>query len=220
MKLSKRLQAVFQMIKPGSIVADIGCDHGFLPIALIQEKVCKLAYACDLREGPLHKAMDMITKYKMQDKVIPLLRNGIQNLPEDVDTIVIAGMGFETIKMILEQNFCDLHKYNQFIIQSNTDVDKLRFWLYENGFLILDEDIVYEGHYYQIISFSLSQGNMISEEDCLFGIKLYEHPLFKSMWEHNLKKVSNILKQIPKSSLNYKDMKQYKERIEAILYKT
>ena len=220
MKLSKRLQAIFQMVKPGSVIADIGCDHGLLPIALVQEKVCKWAYACDLREGPLHKAIDMIAKYDLQDRVIPLLRNGIQDLPEGIDTIVIAGMGFETIKMILEQSFSDLHKYNQFIIQSNTDVDKLRYWLCKHGFSIVDEDIVYEGHYYQVISFSYQdEPIMLSEEDCLFGVKLYEHPLFRQMWEYNLKKASDILQQIPSSSFNYKYMEQYKNCIEVKLYK-
>lgn len=217
MKLSKRLEAIFQMVPQGSIIADIGCDHGFLPITLVQEKICSKAYACDLREKPLHKAIKMIEKCQLQEQVIPLLRNGIENLPDDVDTIVIAGMGFETIKMILENNLSILPKYKRWIIQSNTDVEQLRYWLYQHNGFILDEDIVYEGHYYQILSFSFYEGKKLTEDDCLFGINLYQHPLFKPMWKYHLDKLHHILEQIPKTNKSYEEIHNYKNRIEEIL---
>ncbi len=153
--LSVRLQAIANLVNKDSIIADIGSDHGLLPCFLAKEDLIKKAYAIDNKEGPLKFAYDNIETYNLKDKVYPILANGLDNLNSDVTSIVIAGMGFETIKMILESNFDKVLKVNQVIIQSNTEVSGLRKWIMDKKFLIEEEVIIKDNDkIYTIISFN------------------------------------------------------------------
>ena len=102
MKLSKRLACIAGMVSKNSILADIGCDHGLLPISLIQQGVISKAYACDINPRPLQRAEEAIIQANCCGTISTILSDGLQQVPSDADCIVIAGMGFETIRNILE----------------------------------------------------------------------------------------------------------------------
>lgn len=197
MKLSKRLNAIYHLIDKGSIVADIGCDHAQLCCALCSNKIVKKAYACDVNEMPLKQACLTINKTNNTKNVIPLLSNGLEKLNEDVDTIVIAGMGWETIKMILEAHPEKLN-HRKIIVQSNTDVEGLRRWISDHRFNIIKECVVKEEHYYQIILFDTNQVEPLSEKEIYFGKKMNKNFDFYSLWKYRLYKLEQILSGLDK----------------------
>lgn len=214
MTLSKRLLAIYNMVEAGSVVADIGCDHGFLPIALVEDGVCTKAYACDLRKGPLQRASEAIHQHGLEANITTLLRDGMNDLPNDVTTIVIAGMGFDTIITILEAQLSTLTNYHKFIIQSNSGVDTLRSWISEQNFTIVAEDIVEDGHFYQLLAFQCVASKALTPDQIEFGIQLDQHPLFSSFWSFKLTKLKKVLKQMPKENSSYEEYKQRIVRIE------
>ena len=100
--LSKRLREVAKFIDKGKVVYDVGSDHALLPCFLVQEKICDRVYACDNKQGPLNKAIENIRRFQLEDEIIPVLANGIDKISQDVNIITICGMGFYTVKTILE----------------------------------------------------------------------------------------------------------------------
>lgn len=192
MKLSKRLQTIHNMVKSPCIVADIGCDHGLLPIALIESKTCAKAYACDINEGPLSRARQAIQDAGLQNKIEPVLCDGLDALNEHVTTVIIAGMGYDTITGILSANMNKLKHYKQIIIQCNNHVSELRQWLSAHGLCIDDEQLVKEHHFYQMLSIHVEE-QKLDKEHCMFGLYLDRHPLFITYWTFVLYKQQQIL---------------------------
>lgn len=213
LKLTKRLQALLDLVPLDCVVADIGSDHAILPCALMQQKRCKHAYACDINEGPLQHAKETIAKYDLQQQVTPVLSDGLTNVPEDATVYVIAGMGFETIKMILEQNEDKIKKAKQMIVQCNRDVPALRKWISDHNCSILKETIVYEGHYYEMIVFAYGNKQELSEEECLFGPTLRQHQLFQKLWTFRLHKLENILLSLDPKNKKYEEFQKEIEMI-------
>ena len=142
MRISNRLREIEKFIPYGSILADIGCDHAYLDCLAIQNNRCIKCYACDIAQGPLEMAKKTIQELNCEDRVFPILSNGLENVPSDANVCVISGMGFETMKMILEAK--DLSQFDRFIFQANNDVYDLRKWIVSNGFKIIDESMIHE----------------------------------------------------------------------------
>lgn len=167
--LNKRLQTILDLIDNAKVVADIGSDHALLPIAIVDSNRATRVYACDVAQGPLNSAIANINKYKVEDKVIPILSNGLAKVPYDVDTIVIAGMGYNTIKMILEADIERLDGFRTIIIQSNNDLVELREWISNHHYNIVDEKIIFDRKYYTIIKINTKQGKVLNDDELIFG---------------------------------------------------
>lgn len=212
-KLSKRLVALFDMIEDSEVVADIGCDHALLSIALIQQKKCKKVYACDVNEGPLQRAKEAIISAHLEDYITPILSNGLKEVHDDTDTVVIAGMGWETIVSILMNDIHKVKSMKSIILQSNTHVDDLRRWISNNGFKIDKECIVKDNHYYQILKIHY-ETEILNEDQILFGKCMKRDELFKEYWNDILLKKQRIIQQIPKNSKIYLETKMFIEKIE------
>ena len=142
-KLSLRLKAVSDLIEEGSKVIDIGCDHGLLDIYLTQNKKCN-CLATDISSICLKKAQDNIKKYNLD--IETKVTNGLDGIDyENYDYVVITGMGFKTIKKILEDKYP-----NKLIIQSNNNIEELKYHLLKK-YKMIDERIVYENDFYYVI---------------------------------------------------------------------
>lgn len=139
-ELSPRLLTVAKKVR-GCKVADIGTDHGLLPVFLVKNGHCLFAYASDIREGPLSHARAYIHQNGMDDRIQTFLSDGLIDIPDDFDVCVIAGMGGETIAGIIDAKKPDV----RYVLQPMTSAEDLREYLYTNGFTITDEDIVCEG---------------------------------------------------------------------------
>lgn len=145
MKLSNRLLACASLVRPGSVAADIGTDHGHLPIYLLQNDICPRVIAADLREGPLNAARRNAALAGVSE-ISFFLSDGLRNVPLDgVDTVIMAGMGGDTIRMILdrEKDIGDI----QLILQPQADVPELRRFLGDRDFSIRQEVFARDGNF-------------------------------------------------------------------------
>ena len=166
MKLSKRMQAVAAMVSPGNVLADIGTDHGYVPIALVQEHVIPRAIAMDINEGPLERATAHIREYHLESLIETRRSNGVEMLREgEADSILIAGMGGELIIGILTAGETVCKKAKELILQPQSEIDEVRKYLRSNQYKIVDEDMVYEdGKYYPMM-------HVVPEEDAFWSNK-------------------------------------------------
>ncbi|MGL5978767.1 MAG: tRNA (adenine(22)-N(1))-methyltransferase [Erysipelotrichaceae bacterium] len=205
MKLSKRLQAIADLIPNGCVVADIGTDHALLPCYLMQEHKARHVYACDVNQGPLDHARETVEKYGYMDGITLRLSNGLAALDCDVEVICIAGMGFETIKMILE---ADLHRFTKIkalILQSNTDLPELRAWVNARGLTIQKEVMVEDGFTYHV--FHLVWGvQTLSPLEVQYGFQLQDDPLWIASLQRRLQHLQSIVAQLPESNSRYQEI--------------
>ncbi|MBQ7599296.1 MAG: SAM-dependent methyltransferase [Clostridia bacterium] len=140
-KLDDRMMSAASFVNRGDVVADVGTDHGYLPIYLILSGIIPFAVASDIREGPLGRARKNARKYGVDQKMKFELSDGLAFLEDGcpVDDIIICGMGGETIISIIEAS--DYPKKNgvRLILQPMTKAFELREYLYSGGFEIMDE---------------------------------------------------------------------------------
>lgn len=147
-----RLETIKFMVSKCKVAADIGTDHGYVAEMLLNDNICEKIIATDINKGPLNRAIEHLTSVKLNDKVDFRLGSGLKVLKEnEADSIVIAGMGGELIADIIDTSINIAQKAQELILQPMTTADRLRRYLYENGFLITDEKIVKELHHYYFI---------------------------------------------------------------------
>ena len=174
------------MITPGLTVADVGTDHGYIPIYQVLTGRAERAYACDVAEGPLGRAVDNIRLYNVADRVDAVLSDGLiglkgieENIPE---SIVIAGMGGSLICRILTDGCKVAAGAKELVLSPHSEWYEVRQFLQDNGYKIADEDMVKEdGKYYVIIKAVHSDDKVrsLTDEELRFGPVLMEkkHPV-------------------------------------------
>lgn len=144
--LSPRLQAVADLVPAGAKLADVGTDHGRLPVWLIQHGVVERAVCSDLRPGPLSRARALAERWQVSDRAVFRLCDGLSEIaPYEANVITIAGMGGETIAEILRAARWSNQPGHTYILQAMSGMDGLRRYLSRNGFIILQEVLVEEG---------------------------------------------------------------------------
>lgn len=199
MNLSPRLQCIARQIDNGAIVADIGTDHAYIPIYLVENKISPLVYASDIGKGPLKIANEQISKAALSEYIITLLGEGLAPITDyRVDNIIIAGMGGILIQDIISQNLSMALNADKLILQPMVAQEELRKFLINNGFKIIHEDLAKEDRrIYQIIV--AHKGNMNIEKDIYYeiGYNLIEqkHPLLPELIRFHENKIHKIIKQ-------------------------
>ena len=153
MLLSKRLETIAKTVSPCKLIADIGTDHGFVPIWLVEKGVAQKAIASDVGKGPLLRAEEHVLNAGLKDRIDCRLGSGLQTLkPGEADAIVIAGMGGLLTVEILKADLSTAKGAEQLILSPHRDVKQVRTFLAENGFVFLDEAMVSEdGKYYPVM---------------------------------------------------------------------
>lgn len=158
MVLQNRLALIASMVERGSVVADIGTDHAYLPVFLVQNNICPKAFACDIKEAPLEKGIQNISFNHLENKIEARLSDGLAGIKEgEADTFTIAGMGADVIIHILSS--CPYIKDSRYtlIIQPMSRYYTLIRWLYENGFKITEHKCTSEGQrHYTVIKVQYS----------------------------------------------------------------
>lgn len=190
--LTKRLEAIANLVDDGKVVYDVGCDHAYLDIYLNKERLMK-CYAIDNRPNVVKIAEDNVKKYNASIPVI--LNNGINNIElEKNSVIVLAGMGTRNIIKIIENK-----NIEQMILQSNDDLYELRKYLSNNGYKIIDEVVVFEfGYYYVLIKCQQGSANY-SEEELFLGPILMNKKdrLYIQYLEFLIKRYDKMISTIP-----------------------
>lgn len=152
-KISNRLETVAGMITPGYTVADIGTDHGYLPIYIVEKKLANKVIAMDVNRGPLEKACHNIRLYQVGEGIETRLSDGLDKLVcGETDTITICGMGGKLICKILEAGKEKAEAAKELILSPQSEIKQFREYISENGFMIAEEKMVFEdGKYYFIM---------------------------------------------------------------------
>ena len=153
MELSKRLKAVADLVSAGSIVCDAGCDHGYVPIYLVQRGICHKAIAADVNAGPLARAKDNIRAYGLEEYITTRLSDGVSALEAgEADALILAGMGGRLVIKILQEGCDVIARMREVILQPQSDIALVRSFLREIRWCIVREDMVYEdGKYYPMM---------------------------------------------------------------------
>ncbi|MDO4187847.1 MAG: class I SAM-dependent methyltransferase [Lachnospiraceae bacterium] len=170
-RLSERLQNVADLITPGRNVADVGCDHGYLSIYLMQADIAKTVIASDVRKGPLSKAKENIETYEMEDRIETRLSDGLSNISKgEVDCVVMSGMGGNLMMEILERGKTVLEDVKELVLQPQSEIRGLRHYLQDNGYMIISEAMVYEDDkYYPMMKACKEQMNWDQEIYFIYG---------------------------------------------------
>ena len=203
--ISKRLELVASFVSQGAILLDVGSDHAYLPIELVERGQIEGAIAGEVVEGPYQSAVKNVEAHGLKEKIQVRLANGLAAFEEtdQVSVITIAGMGGRLIARILEEGSDKLANVERLILQPNNREDDLRIWLQENGFQIVAESILEEaGKFYEILVVEAGQMKL-SASDVRFGPFLSKEvsPVFVQKWQKEAAKLEFALGQIPEKNL-------------------
>lgn len=171
MELSKRLQAVADLVTPGLKVADIGTDHGYIPIWLMEHKKASFAVAMDINKDPLEKARENIRLHGLTSYIETRLSDGMKNLKAgEAESVVIAGMGGGLVMKILEDVKGKSLGIREWILQPQSEIQKVRTYLRESGYCIVAEDMVLdEGKFYPMMKVIKGEPELYSEAELCYG---------------------------------------------------
>jgi len=194
-KLSPRLMAVSKLVRQGAVLADIGCDHGCLPVYLLQNNLIKGAVASDINEGPLASCKQLIAKEGMDSKVQLVLSDGLKNINENAySDVCFCGMGGELISLILENSKKHFQPDKHYIFNPMTHPEILRKYLCENGFEINKDFIVKEqNHYYNVFD-AYFTGKIKAYDEIYYFLGNITDFTYKEYFIHLLNHLENKMK--------------------------
>lgn len=203
-ELSKRLQAVADMVSPGMRLADIGTDHGYIPIWLVTSGKIPSAVAMDVNEGPLMRAKEHIKEYGLEEKIAVRLSDGLKNLKkEEADTVIAAGMGGGLVIRILSEGDGKAKHIQEYILQPQSEIGRVREYLQENGYRVVQEDMVFEdGKYYPMMKVVEGSDTPYTQVELEYGRYLLRsaHPVLKQFLKKEAETLNKILEGLVRQS--------------------
>ncbi len=205
MQLSKRLQLVASFVSKGKVTADIGTDHGYVPIHLVREQAVPYAYACDVNKGPLERASAHIAEAGLTGQIETRLGSGLSVLkPGEAETIVIAGMGGPLMQRLLEESRDVTASVSELILSPHSEVEGVRRYLHQAGFCIIREAMIYdEGKFYTVLKGVPGQEETYTELEYRFGRLLIEagDQVFLEYLQDCIRKLQTLMNRLTESGL-------------------
>ena len=217
--LSLRLKTIEEMVEADKIVADIGTDHALLPVELVLSGKIKKAFAVDNKSGPYLRAQQYIRASGCDRYITAMLSDGLTSVPEEADCWVIAGMGYDTAAMILDQPK-KVNMNQLLIVQVNHGVSNMRKYLMSNCWQIMDERIIFDVHYYQIIkAVKVKAIVRLKPDDIEFGplLRKEKNAVFTAYWQLQMQKLQNIVDQLDRSSKRGQQLQKQIHTIKGML---
>jgi tRNA (adenine22-N1)-methyltransferase len=213
--LSKRLMAIAELVTPGNVVCDVGTDHGYIPIRLVQQEKIPRAIAMDLREGPLARASEHIRRCGLSERIETRLSDGTKALRAgEADTIICAGMGGELILHILTDGEEVCRSARELILQPQSEIARVRRYLREKAYRITAENMILEdGKYYPMMRVvPLSEAETDNEATefqkvyDLYGRLLLQekHPVLRQYLAREEQQLTDILGELDRQSVSEK----------------
>lgn len=210
MQLSDRLRKVADFVTDGSRVADIGTDHGYIPIDLVESGRIQSALALDIGRGPLMRAEEHIQAHGLASQIETRLSDGVKELKKgEADSIVIAGMGGALTVRILGEGSAVLEDVKEIILSPHTELFLVRRYLIEHGYDIVREEMVYDmGKYYTVMRAVHTADAGVRDKYAadghyyIYGRLLLEEmsPVFVSYIKAEREKLREVLKHLEGSS--------------------
>lgn len=202
-EISARMKALTELVTPGLTICDIGCDHGFVSIYLVQKGIAPKVLAMDVRSGPLSQAQAHIRQYGLETQIEARISDGLTKLAVgEAEGMICAGMGGPLMIKILEEGSVQAHAMKELILQPQSEIAEFRKYLRTHGYHIIKEDMVFEdGKYYPMMKAVPDDVIVDVSVQCTklqiydqFGQKLLEsrHPVLRQYLEHS-KKLTEIL---------------------------
>lgn len=217
MALSKRLETIINLVDKGANVADIGSDHGFIVIELIKREIAKSCFAVENKIGPY---TNLIKNTFSINNITTSLSNGLENVNQKFNTIIIAGMGFNTIKQIIIDSKDKLHFIDTFIIDSHTLTYELRKFMTDIGYFIKDERCLIENKiFYEIIKFQKGNKNY-DEIELKYGPILLKDKSddFINYYTNQIEKLKNLVRFHQISDIKKSKIASDIKELEVIVY--
>ncbi len=200
-KLSRRMEAVAGLCRAGDCVADVGCDHAYVSIRLLQQQRFAHAIAMDVRKGPLAAAQEHVAASGLADRIECRLSDGVSALAAgEADALICAGMGGVLIMSILSAGMEKVRRMRQLILQPQSEIASVRAFLRENGFCIEAEEMVEEeGKFYSAFRAAPGDGEEDTDELFLYygksGLEKKD-PVLKRFLEREKRINSEVLAQL------------------------
>ncbi len=207
MKINARLKKIGDLVEANSFCLDVGCDHALLDIYLVKQKKDIKAVASDIAEGPLTQAKNNIKREKLDGKIETRLGYGLRTYTNDINTIIISGMGGRNMIGIFKDRPKVLKSVDTIILSPNNYQEDVKRYLTKNKFYISNEEFVKDGKFiYQIIIFKKGK-KKYTKKDYFFGpvFLIKKEPLFREYYEREAKSREILLTLLPK---NYR-LKRY-----------
>ncbi|SDN08671.1 tRNA (adenine(22)-N(1))-methyltransferase [Sediminibacillus halophilus] len=220
--VSNRLQCVASFLPKGALFADIGSDHAYLPVYVCHLDKQATAIAGEINEGPYQSAKSTVVEEGLTDRIEVRKGDGLAVISaNEVNQVVIAGMGGSLISAILQEGKEKLAGVGQIIAQPNVEARAVRVWLQDNGYRLNGEAILEEaGHRYEVISaISSDITYSMTETELLLGPYLMKEKSdpFQRKWKLEIEKRERVLKQMKKAkSPDEKKMETFRHEIELI----
>ncbi len=201
MELSKRLKRIAEHVDKCESVADIGTDHGYIPIYLVKEGICEKAIASDINKGPIEKAKVNVAFEGVSNKIKCLLGPGLNPLKVgEVNGVILAGMGGNLTRDILLADMEKVKRYDFIILQPAQNPEVLREFLYKNNYEIIDEDLIKdEGRFYELfkVKYNENSEKLVFHDELEYEVspllREKNHPLFKEFIEEKINRCETIL---------------------------
>ena len=212
--LSDRLMKIANFVRKGTSVLDVGTDHGYIPIYLVENDISKDVIASDISSDSLNKTVEIVKKKSLEKFIDSRVGDGLQVIePFEVKGVIMAGMGGVLIEKILKKDKRITDSIDYFIFQPMIAAKELRKYLIENNFTIVDEELSRDGDkFYEIIL--AEKGKQSLKEDIYYEIseKLIEknHPLLKEFIKNKIKLASFVIDEL-KDKKSDRSLRRYKE---------
>lgn len=217
MKLSERLLKITELINDCSVLADIGTDHGYVPIYCVKCGLCKRAIACDINSGPLAAAKENINLYGLTESILTRISDGLEALAADeADTIVISGMGGFLIRDILSAGADRITDRTRLILQPMVAAAELRQFLCRNGYRIITEKLAREEDKFYNIILAQKGSGMCSEKEILIGKNISDDENYIDYIDFHKRVFSKIITGLEKATGKDEEIKKYRKLIEII----
>jgi len=217
MKINARLKKIGDLVEANSFCLDVGCDHALLDIYLVRQNKNIKAIASDVKEGPVALARKNIQKEKLEHEIEVRLGDGLSTYSNEVNTVIISGMGGRNIIGICKNNMKIMKKISTYIISPNNYQEDVKKFFTKNGYYIENEEFVKDKHFiYQIIIFKKGK-RKYTKKEYFFGpiFLIKKGPLFREYYEKEMRSREILISLLPK---NYK-YKKYKTKKEIDMIK-
>lgn len=214
MELSKRLKFIIKNVDKTNVLADIGTDHGYIPLYAVKNKICKRAIATDINKLPLDKAKLNAILEGVDEELEFRLGNGLEPLKDkEANVVIIAGMGGNLIKEILEKSINKVNELDYLVLQPAQNPEVLREYLYNNGYEIIKEDLCLDEEiYYELFKVKRKEGEDTKLDPIYYEVSpkllMEKHPLLKDYLKLKIDSCKRVLEHINEETENAKIRKE------------